>query len=283
VTDITLPSQNKPTIASTIALLRPEIQRALPKGMDADRIARLALTAVRKDPKLAECAPESFAGALLTAAALGLEPNLNGEAYLVAYKRECTLIVGYQGYAKLFFQHPLARHLDAQAVHEHDHFDYAYGLDPYLVHKPARGDRGPITDYYAVAALSTGAKLFVVLSADEVKALRGGKVGTSGQIADPQHWMERKTVLRQLLKLLPKSTALQQAVDADERPGIDLQAERIIEARNMAAIERGVFSEGSDVNPAKERPAHVDADGVITGDVQDPPAYGDGDEPAGWR
>jgi recombination protein RecT len=273
VTDITLPSQNKPTIASTIALLRPEIQRALPRGLDADRVARLALTAVRKDSKLAECAPESFAGALLTAAALGLEPNLNGEAYLVAYKRECTLIVGYQGYAKLFFQHPLARHLDAQAVHERDHFDYAYGLDPYLTHKPARGDRGPVTDYYAVAALSTGAKLFVVLSAAEVKALRGGKVGTSGQIADPQHWMERKTVLRQLLKLLPKSTALQQAMDADERPGVELHRDRVVEAQAQPAIEG---------QPA-ERPSNVDADGVLTGDVMDPPGYTDADEPPLWR
>jgi putative phage-type endonuclease len=111
---------------------------------DADRIARLALTVVRQDPKLAECSPESFAGALLTASALGLEPGVNGEAYLVPTRRECTLIVGYQGYAKLFWQHPLAKHLDAQAVHANDEFDYAYGLEPYLTHKPAKGDRGPV-------------------------------------------------------------------------------------------------------------------------------------------
>ena len=247
------------TITQFISALQPEIARALPRHLDADRIARLALTAVRKsdmearkrnkpNESLANCTPESFAGALLTAAALGLEPGVNGEAYLVPYKGECTLIVGYQGFVKLFWQSPMAKHIDAQAVYELDEFDYEYGLAPRLHHKPARGNRGRITDYYAVATLNTGASAFVVLTADEVKALRGGKVGTSGQIKDPQHWMERKTAIRQLVKLLPKSTALAAAAKADERDGHELYAERVAERH------------------AIEAPANVDTD---TGEVID--------------
>lgn len=213
-----------PTITSMLNDLKPELQRALPKGMDADRLARIALTVLRKDPKLAKCDPYSFAGALMTSAQLGLEPGVNEEAYLVPYGKECQLIIGYQGFAKLFWQHPLAKHIDAQAVYERDEFDYAYGLDPFLTHKPARGDRGEITDYYAVASLSTGARVFTVLTAEEVKKLRGGKVGSSGNIPDPMHWMERKTALRQLVKLLPKSATLASAVDADEQPGSQLRA-----------------------------------------------------------
>ncbi len=242
------------TVGGFIQALRPEIARAAPKHMDADRIARLALTVVRKDKALANCKPESFAAALLTASALGLEPGINGEAYLVAYKGEATLIVGYQGYAKLFWQHPLAQHLDAQAVHEHDEFDYAYGLDPYLKHKPALGDRGKVVAYYAVAALSTGAKVFVVISPDEAKALRGGKVGVSGNIPDPMHWMERKTALRQLFKLLPKSPTLARALDSDERTGTEL-------AQNTGVIDHQP--------PALEPVVDTDT-GVI---VEDPPGW----------
>lgn len=233
-------NEKQPSIAEFISRLTPEIQRALPKGMDADRIARLALTVVRRDRALAACTLDSFAGALLTAAALGLEPGVNGEAYLVAYKGECTFIAGYQGMAKLFWQHPMARHLDAQAVYANDEFDYAYGLDPYLTHKPARGDRGTdIVAYYAVAALSSGAKAFVVLSPKEVRDLRGGKVGPSGKIADPTHWMERKTVLRQLFKLMPKSSTLQHALDADEKTGTELHRELIVDTTPapVAALE----------------------------------------------
>jgi recombination protein RecT len=226
------------TIGGLIQSLRGEMQRALPKHMDADRMARLALTMVRKTPKLAECTPESFAGALLSASAIGLEPGVNDECYLVPYydsrnrAMECQLIIGYQGYAKLFWQSPLAAHLDAQAVYANDTFDYAYGLKPFLDHRPARGDRGEVVEYYAVASLTTGASAFVVLSADDVKKLRAGKVGPSGNIIDPMRWMERKTAIRQLVKLLPKSANLAVATKIDERDGSDLRREQISQAVN---------------------------------------------------
>lgn len=224
------------SIGQLIQSLRPEMARALPKHMDADRMARIALTVLRTNPNLGQSTPESFMGSLLTCAQLGLEPGAGGEAYLVPYthrrgplagRTECQLIIGYQGYAKLFWQHPMAKHIDAQAVYERDEFDYAYGLEPFLVHKPAIGDRGEVIAFYAVAALTSGGKGFVVLSPEQVKDLRGGKVGPSGQIADPMLWMERKTVLRQLVKLLPKSTNLVRALEADEKVRTDLQEEAI--------------------------------------------------------
>ena len=249
-----------PTVLEYIGRLVPEIQRALPRGMDGDRIARLAMTVLRTDQQaavkrgkpqeaLVNCNPYSFAGALLTAAALGLEIG-TGEAHLVAYKGECTFIPDYKGLAKLYWQHPLARHLDAQVVYARDDFDYAYGLDPFLRHKPARGDRGPIEAYYAVAALSTDAKAFVVLTPDECKALRGGKVGPAANFkgGDPMHWMERKTVLKQLFKLLPKSTTLQQALAADERTGSELHQQRAFEnAAEPSAITAGTTEAAVDV------------------------------------
>ena len=249
-TDIALPSEQagaeRQSIGSMIQSLRPEIGRALPKGMDADRMARLALTVLRAEPKLAACSPQSFAGALMTAAALGLEPGVNGEAYLVPYKRECQLIIGYQGYAKLFWQNPLARHLDAQAVYANDEFDYEYGLTPTLRHKPARGDRGEVIYYYAVATLSTGGSAFVVLTPQEVKKLRGGKVGTSGNIDDPMKWMERKTVLRQLIKTLPRSTTLNAAMSADEELGTSLRSRKAADSL-MSTPEGQVNAETGEV------------------------------------
>lgn len=265
------------TIEQFITRMQPEIARALPRGMDADRIARLTLTVVRQSDiearkigkpqnSLVNCSVESFGGALLTASALGLEPGVNGEAYLVPYKGECTLIVGYQGFAKLFWQHPLAKHLDAHAVRANDEFDYAYGLGQYLRHKPARGDRGPITDYYAVAELSTGGSGFVVLSADEVKQLRGGSVGPSGRIPDPLHWMERKTAVRQLVKLLPKSTMLSAAIAVDEQRGGVLAergvAQAITDGDPLPALPPVVLDQpldGDDRVTAAEIAAHAAA------------------------
>ncbi|MFI7527531.1 recombinase RecT [Nocardia salmonicida] len=238
-------------VAGYLTRIQGEIQRALPRHMDADRMARLTLTAIRKTPNLALCTEASFAGALMTASALGLEPGVEGECYLVPYRNEnkntkvvnyeCSLIVGYQGYTKLYYQTPLAGHLDAQPVYEADEFDYELGTAAYLRHKPARGDRGAVVDYYALASLTSGATPFVVLSPEEVKVLRRGKVGPSGDIPDPQRWMERKTALRQLVKLLPKSPTLAAAAAADERSGEELYRDRL--------AERGAEDDVIDLTP----------------------------------
>jgi len=249
-----------PTIGQVINQMQGEIARALPKGMDADRMARLALTVVRQNPRLAESTPQSFAGALLTAAALGLEPGVNGEAYLVPYRdkrkgiTECQLIIGYQGMTKLFYQHEMASHIDAQAVYANDEFDYAYGTSPFLSHKPARGDRGDLVEYYAVATLTSGASAFVVLSPEEVKNLRRGRVGSSGDIPDPLRWMERKTALRQLIKLLPKSTNLIRAAEADEKPGSQLHQSLVAEDPQQIEQAPVDLSDAPEANEAEWPP-----------------------------
>ncbi len=257
------------TIGQLIQSLRPEMARALPKHMDADRMARIALTVLRQNPNLGVSTPESFMGALLTCAQLGLEPGAGGEAYLVPYahrkgplagKTECQLIIGYQGLVKLYWQHPMAKNIDAQAVYANDTFDYAYGLDPFLRHKPLlSGDRGAIVAYYAVATLTTGGSAFLVMSPDDVKTLRGGKEGTSGQIADPARWMERKTVLRQLLKTLPKSTNLVRGLEVDERIRTDL-TEDGIDAPARRVESAAVTMVQTDVGPVNPATGELDDD-----------------------
>ena len=215
----------QPTLVAALEQMKPELQRALPRHLSGDRIARIVLTEIRKNPVLANCTPESFFGALLTTAALGLEPGINGEAYLVPYTdrrkgiTECQLIVGYQGVAKLFWQNPLAKRMSAEYVCENDHFAYDKGLTLRLEHTPAQGERGAVVGYYAIVELITGGIAFDYFTVEQVKRLRGGKVGTSGGVADPERWMERKTALKQVLKLLPKSVELATAMKADETIG----------------------------------------------------------------
>jgi recombination protein RecT len=64
----------------------PEIKRALPKHLNADRMSRIALTAFRRTPKLAECDPRSVFAAVIQASQLGLEPDTLGRSYLIPYK-----------------------------------------------------------------------------------------------------------------------------------------------------------------------------------------------------
>jgi len=237
------------TIAQFIEQMKGEMARALPKHLNADRLARIALTEVRRTPRLAQCTQPSFGGALMTCAQLGLEPGVTGEAYLIPRKNgrltkeagrdvyEVQLTIGYQGMAKLFWQSPLARSLDAQAVHERDDcFEFENGLTPVLRHKPSLGDRGATTAYYSVATLTNGGFAFTVLSRSDVEKIRiRSKAGTGDQDSP---WktdydeMAKKTCLRRMFKLLPKSPELARALSQDEgirtdwaEDAIDIQPE----------------------------------------------------------
>lgn len=232
-------SQEPPSVGRLLEQMKPEFARALPKHMDAERMTRLALTQFRTVRNLANCSPESFLGAIMTCAQLGLEPGVSGEAYLVPYGRECTLIVGYKGMAKLFWQSPLAKSLDAQAVFENDDFDYEYGLTPMLRHKPLlRGDRGQVIAYYAVATLNNGGSAFVVLSRDDVEKIRKrSRAKDNGPWATDYDAMAKKTAVRQLFKLLPASTELTQAIAHDETARTDTRTEVIDQTPPPPMIE----------------------------------------------
>lgn len=209
--------QQQPNLAQQIERMRPEIARALPKHMDADRVARIALTTLRRTPKLGQCSPESFLGALMTCSQLGVEPGgPTGEAYLVPFKGEVTFVLGYKGMAKLFWQSPMAKSLSAQVVYENDHFEYEFGLDQKLVHRPSLSGRGKPIAYYAVATTVSGGSAFVVLSTEDVeKHRKHSAFPNGGPWKDHYEAMAKKTCVRELFKLLPVSVELAQATAQD--------------------------------------------------------------------
>jgi len=243
-----------PTLAQFVDSMRGEIARALPDHVSPDRIARIALTELRRVRHLPECTQASFGGALMTCAQLGLEPGgAIGEAYLVPFFNkklrayEVQLIIGYQGMIKLFWQHPLAAGLDAQTVYEADEFEYAYGLDPMLRHVPSLAtDRGRPVAYYAVARLKNGGSAFVVLSPGDVERVRRrSKAADDGPWCTDYDAMAKKTGVRQLFKLLPKSTELAHAVAHDGTVRRDVSADGIdaapdyIEGETVEADDEG--------------------------------------------
>jgi len=283
------------TIAQFIEVMKGEMARALPRHMSAERLARIALTEVRRAPKLALCTQQSFGGALMTCAQLGLEPGVTGEAYLIPRKNkylsrqaghdvfEVQLTIGYQGMVKLYWQSPLAKSLDAQTVHENDDFEYEYGLTPRLRHRPSLTHRGPVIAYYAVATLANGGSAFVVLSPADVEKFRERSSSKDdGPWVTDYDAMARKTCVRQLFKLLPRSPELAQAMAQDEAVRTDWSEDAIDMQPQYADAVAGEVEKDETPAAAQQKPSQESAAGDAGAaaeelPVEDPP---DADWPA---
>jgi recombination protein RecT len=205
-------------LSALLEKMRPAIAQALPKHISPDRIARIALTAIRSNPKLAECSPQSFLGSLLQASQLGLEVNTPlGQAYLIPYGNVCTLVVGYQGMMDLGRRSGMVKAIYAHAVRENDEFNYELGLEPKLKHIPAEGDRGKLTHVYAVARLTDGEPIFTVLTVAEVELYRSrSRAANNGPWVTDYEAMALKTAVRRIFKWLPKSAEMALAASLDE-------------------------------------------------------------------
>lgn len=203
----------------------PQIKKALPSVITGERFGRIVLTALSSTPKLAECTPNSFLGAIMQAAQLGLEPNTPlGHAYLIPYKNhgqmECQFQIGYKGLIDLAYRSGNVIDLDAGDVHENDVFEYERGFAPKLRHVPAMENRGRTIFYYAVCRTTAGGHIAAVMSVDEIKqhARRYSKSIGSGSSPWETHFdaMAKKTVLKKVLKISPLNAEFARGVAADE-------------------------------------------------------------------
>lgn len=223
--------RNNQTLSSLLKEMIPEIQKALPSHMDASRMARIALTTVRTTPKLLECSRESFLGALMTSAQLGLEPGPLALVNFVPYynsktkKMEVQFQIGYRGYLELMRRSGTVESVHADVVKEKDVFEYEYGLNPKLRHVPyLEGERGKLKYAYAVVKFKNGGYSFLVMGREEIEKIRSVSKSANLQYSPWNMWEEemwKKTVIKRLAKMLPLSVELQREVSMDEITRVD--------------------------------------------------------------
>jgi recombination protein RecT len=210
--------QNKAnTLKKLMESAKKEIEAALPKHVTPERMMRIALTEARKTPKLLECDQASFLGAVIQASQLGLEPGGSlGHCYLIPYGREVNFQVGYRGMIELAMRAEKVSHISARAVHEGDLFEWEYGLNEGLTHKPGNKP-GILTHVYCVVHLKNGCKMFDVMNMEEVETIRkSSKAGNNGPWKTHFEEMAKKSVIRRLFKYMPVSVELSTAVTLDE-------------------------------------------------------------------
>lgn len=194
---------------------KSEIQKALPKHLTPDRFLRVALTALNKTPKLAECTPSSVLGAMLTLSQFGLEPD-GRRAHLIPYGKECQLIVDYKGIVELVLRSGLVSKIHADVVCENDVFEYDVG--EVKQHKiDLRKPRGDAYAFYAICTFKDGTAKADVMTLEEVNAIRNrSRAGRNGPWVTDYNEMGKKTVFRRLSKWLPLSAEIRDAMERDD-------------------------------------------------------------------
>lgn len=251
---------------------KPQLVKVLPKHLTIDRLLKIALANVSRQPELLACTPQSILLSIMQATELGLEVGgVLGEGYLIPFKNLATFVPGYRGLIKLARQGGVRR-INAEVAHVNDvQADIHLGTNARIDHVPLLdGDPGPIKFVYAIAHFDGEDDYqFVWLTPLQIDAIRKrSKAASDGPWVTDYEEMAKKTAIRRLAKLLPLCAELQRAVE------IENAAEQGI----VDPVYADVFEDASEQEPAKSRADNLkdalrangatgqvvaDADGVV--------------------
>ena len=186
-----------------------------------------AVMAIQNNPYLLNCTQDSLKSAIISVALTGisLNPALK-YAYLVPRKVKnelrAVLDISYMGFIKILTDAGAVKNVYAGVVHEKDDFTYSQGSNPILEHKPdLLKDRGQPFGVYAIAYFRDGGFQFEVMAKPEIEKVRATseswKNESIRQYSPWEKWsgeMWKKTVLKRLFKLLPKTKFSEQLIVA---------------------------------------------------------------------
>ena len=232
---------------------------------NAERFARLCLTAFRQTPKLMQCDPYSVLGAMMTCAQLNLEPNTpQGLAYLIPYNRECQFQIGYRGLMQIMYRSGAIASFNADVVYRQEYenglFEYESGITPRLTHKidllgSARSGRpDEIIAAYAAVVLKTGEPIVRLVTKMEIDQARDLNRGNSPAWRDHYAAMAIKTAIKRLANWLPM-TKLMDAIAAEDvqQTAAPVQEEKTGEVSAPVTVDtiNRMLAEPEPVTPTK--------------------------------
>lgn len=185
---------------------------------------------VQKNPKLLECTPTSVINSYMTMAQLGLMPSgISGEAYVLPYNIKGQMVaqfqLGYQGLVTLFYRAGVKAIL-AETIRKNDKFSYENGVVKHEIDiLKSNEDRGEIVGAYAIAMvngypMSKAMNIKDIIRYKEFSKSKNSEFSPWNVQNDPESWMYKKTVLKQLAKLVPKNETIYKAIAADNEDSI---------------------------------------------------------------
>lgn len=229
-----LSKQPKPGMPQSVKSLlasdyfKKQVELCLPKHLTADRFMRVALTAVTRIPKLADCTPASVIKCMMACSELGIEPD-GRRAHLIPYGQECQLVIDYKGLVELAKRSGDVSSIYAMTVCENDHFTWDTGVVKHNINW--REDRGQMYAVYAVITFKDGGKHTEVMTKTDVDRIRArSKAGKNGPWVTDYDEMAKKTVFRRASKWIVLSPEIHDALDKESDAPLNRISSLVTEA-----------------------------------------------------
>ena len=241
------------------------------------------------------CTPGSVLTSVLNAATLGLKFGKElGHVYLVPFKDQCQVIVGYQGFQALAFRSGFLARLETEVVLDGEEFSHWTDSDGCQVYHEMPIDRVPdpggknVQAAYCQYWTRTGERGVVVVPRSDIEKCKNPR-------ADPWKFnyaaMARKTAVRRAAKYwngserLAKAVALDEAANVETRvqpslvvhqepqedrrePSVDELMEMDVPDEQKLTAAVVAFCEGDSEGEFDSRLNQVDRDGAMYGFVQ---------------
>ncbi len=237
----------------------PQFEAARPTALPAEWIARFQrtlMTTVQNNPKLLDANRASLWNAAMSCAVFGLEPDpALRQVALVPFKGKVQCVPMYPGYVKMAANAGWL--IEAHAVRQADHFEYEFGSNQFVQHRPKMGaglgNDNPVVAAYAFARRidnPDGSLALEVMSTEQIIEIRNKSAGFKyDQSGSP--WttdfapMARKTPIRSLAMHLPLEVQKMASMDlTHERTGKEIRAVRDVTG-DVEIIEPGEDDGGS--------------------------------------
>lgn len=252
----------KETIDNFVGYIENYEKKILPEllkkhNIDPATFKQIVITEIKKSDRLLEAFvqnPSSLFASILTGAEIGLIPSdMIGEFYLIPrnlkqkdgkYKLTVTPLLGYKGLVNILLRSGDITRIHTEVVYEGDEFEATFGLEPNILHKPnleAQRTADKIKYAYAVAKMKNGEYQFAVMTRKEIETVMNmSKQPNDLYFNDKMgvnRWMERKTALIQLSKMLPKDYYSKKAIGLDNM--IDNGAIITLDEENQVKVIEG--------------------------------------------
>lgn len=203
---------------------------------NANRFMSSLLYVAQKTPKLLECTQESLITAFMNCAELGMYPSsVSGECYILPYEKkekvwnkwvtkyvEAQFQLWYQWIITLLYGSGI-QSIRSEIVRKNDTFRYVnwevyHEIDIFK----KQSERGEPVWCYVIVKLN-GTEITKMMTKDEILAFKefskskGSNYSPWNSDNDPELHMWRKTVIKQIAKVLPKTDRFTSAIEKDNK------------------------------------------------------------------